>query len=328
VSGEEELLDWLGRLQPGTGLGFPGDDAAVLGRGAAARALTVDQQIAGIHVPEDLDPAVWARRLLAVNLSDLAAIGGRPQAALLTLAVPPGFPIRRFLRAAVDACRRAGVRLIGGDIARSTQAVTTMTLVGDRPTGGRWVTRSGAKPGDRLWLGGTVGLSAIGRRLVARGGRLAGNRIRLPDELELRPGLMPVARRALRSHLAPKPQLRLGRWLGTRRRAAAIDISDGLAKDLHRLCRASGVGAVIERRLLPLRGELTELAAALDESATDLALAGGEDYSLLFALPPRTTLPASLDGCPLGRITAGRRIWIADEEDREELAPTGWDHLR
>ena len=118
----------------------------------------------------------------------------------------------------------------------------------------------------------------------------------------------------------------MGRWLGSQRRAAAIDISDGLAKDLHRLCRASGVGAVIDSHLLPL-GELAELAAIVGETAIDLALGGGEDYSLLFTLAPRTTPPAKLAAHPIGSITAERRLWIANGERREELAPSGWDHL-
>lgn len=327
MSREEEVISWLRRLQPLAGLEVPGDDAAIVGRGTAARALTVDQQIAGIHVPADLDVAVWARRLLAVNLSDLAAMGARPRAALLTLAVPPTFPVRPFLRATVRTCRRYGLTLAGGDIARADQAVTSMTLLGTRARGSRWVSRSAGRAGDRLWIGGSVGLSAAGQRLVARGARLVANRVALPADLELDAATAKAARRAVRRHLAPQPQLELGEWLGARRRAAAIDVSDGLAKDLHRLCRASGVGAVIENDALPIGSDLATLAAIVGEPAAELALGGGEDYTLLFALPARATPPPDFGARPIGRLTPGRRLWIESSDGRRGLEPTGWDHL-
>ena len=325
---EEEIISWLRRQQPRAGLEGPGDDAAIVGRGSAARALTVDQQIAGIHVPADLDAAVWARRLLAVNLSDLAAMGARPRAALLTLAVPPTFPIGPFLRATVRTCRRYGLTLAGGDIARADQAVTTMTLVGTRARGSRWVSRSAGRAGDRLWIGSDVGLSAAGQRLVARGARLVANRVSLPADLGLDAAAGMAARRAVRRHLAPRPQLELGEWLGARRRAAAIDVSDGLAKDLHRLCQSSGVGAIIDNDALPISADLAKLASILDEPAIDLALAGGEDYTLLFALPPRTAPPAGFGARAIGSLTSEGRLWIDEgDEKRRSLAPAGWDHL-
>jgi thiamine-monophosphate kinase len=289
--------------------------------------MTVDQQIAGIHVPADLDVAVWARRLLAVNLSDLAAMGARPLTALLTLAVPLGFPVRRFLGATVRACRPYGMTLAGGDLARANQAVTTMTLIGTRARGSHWVSRSAGRAGDRLWIGGTVGLSATGQRLVARGARLAANRVSLPAEHRLDSAVAKAARRAVRRHLAPQPQLELGEWLGACRRAAAIDLSDGLAKDLHRLCRASGVGAIIESDSLPISVDVTTLAAIVGESTAQLALEGGEDYALLFALPPRKTPPEDFGARAIGRLTRDRRVWLEDGDARRALEPAGWNHL-
>lgn len=327
---EDELIDWLRRQQPGRGLHLPGDDGAVVGRGRAARALTVDQQIADVHVPSDLDPAVWARRLLAVNLSDLAALGARPMAALLTLAVPREFPIRTFLKAAVDACREAGVTLSGGDVARSPTPAAGMTLMGRRPPGGRWLRRDAACAGDRLWLGGPVGVSALGQRLVARGARMKGRRVTLPGRPELTTRLARLAREAVRRHLAPEPQLALGEWLGGRR-AAAIDVSDGLTRDLARLCRASEVGAVLDLGSLPRPAAVDELAATLDTDFHASALGGGEDYVLLFAVGPRTTPPPRFAARPVGRVVAQRGLWAENAPDsdggRQPLAPTGWDHL-
>ena len=327
VESEDDLIAWLTTLQPGSGLDLPGDDAAILGRGAAARALTADQQIAGVHVPPDLDPGVWARRLLAVNLSDLAAMGAEPQAALLTVAAPRGFALRRFLSAAVDACEAAGIHLAGGDVARAASAVTTMTVVGRRPPGNRWVSRRAARAGDRLWLGGTVGTSALGQRLVARGARWTGRGVSLGAGLDLSTGLTKLAKKAVRRHLAPRPQLTLGRWLGSTRRSTAIDVSDGLAQDLRRLCRASGVGATVDVDALPIDAALHSLAPSLGEDVYDLALGGGEDYVLLFALPPRTMPPASHGAVAIGRVLETRQVRF-ESGGRQKDVPDGWDHLR
>ena len=332
MGNEEQLISWLQRLQsrdlqPGSALSLPGDDVAILGHGTGNLAITVDQQIAGVHVPADLDPAVWAHRLLAVNLSDLAAAGAEPTAALSTLAVPPDFDLRRFLRAAVERCRKFGIPLIGGDVARAPTAVTTMTLIGRRPSRGRWLARSAAQPGDSLWLGGSVGTSAAGQRLVARGARLASNRVSLPAAIDLPTKLLPAARRAVRRHLLPAPQLELGRWLGGRRRAAVIDVSDGLAKDLHRLCAASGVGAEVEQAAIIIDNDLPELAQAVGSNALELALAGGEDYVLLFALPQRSRPPAEFGSRRIGKITASPAIRLIETGASRQLPPGGWDHI-
>jgi thiamine-monophosphate kinase len=323
---EDELVAWLRSLQTGDPDRLPGDDGAIVGRGSAARVVTVDQQIAGVHVPSDLHPAVWARRLLAVNLSDLAAMGSVPQTAFLTLAVPPEFRPRPFLRALVAALKPLETSLAGGDTARAPRAVTTLTLIGRRVEGGRFVRRRDARAGDRLWIGGPLGLSALGQRLVARGARIEGRRrVRLPPDTQGL-GTRRVLAAAVRRHLEPRPQLELGRWLGRRPRAAAIDVSDGLGRDLHRLCRASGVGAVVAGDALPT-GTLEPLAGHLGESALELALAGGEDYVLLFALPPRTRPPERFGAREIGRITAARSVLIEADGAQRALYDRGWDHL-
>ena len=333
---EDRLIAWLRRRTaraPGGDL--LGDDAALLPAGGPWAA-TVDSQIAGVHHPAGLDPAVVARRLLAVNLSDLAAVGAEPSYALLAFAAPAGFDHRRFFRALLAACARSGVTLAGGDLARATaSAVATLTLVGTRPAGGAWLTRSAARPGHSLWVAGTLGESAAGARLLSPGGgaRFAGGRVELPSHLAAG-ALGRAARRAVRRHLLPTPRLDLGRALA--RLAAArpgavggvIDLSDGLATDLRRLCAASGVGAKVETARLPRARGFARLAAAIDQDPIALALGGGEDYALLFSLADGVSPPTGFPCRRIGTIVAGRRLWMIDREGRRPLPDLGWDHLR
>jgi thiamine-monophosphate kinase len=326
VTGEDRLIAWLRRQIRRRGSDLLGDDAAVLP--AAAPVITVDQQIAGTHFPPDLAPAIVARRLLGVGLSDLAAMGATPRHALLALTLPEGFEPRPFFVALLDACETHGVLLAGGDLARGPVLAAALTLGGQRLERGRIVRRSSARAGDALWVGGSLGESAAGRLLVARGARPAGHGVRLPAELPQAAGLRKAARRAVHRHLEPKPQLDLGRWLARRRRAAAIDLSDGLAIDLHRLCAASSVGATIAADRLPLPPGLDRLAAWLDRPPLQLALAGGEDYVLLFALPPTVRPPSGIGAHRIGTVLPGRRVYLNEESARRPLPPAGWDHLR
>jgi len=299
---EDHLLRGLrSRLGPSSLLG---DDAAILSLPAEA-AVTVDSQISGVHFPPGLDPALVARRLLAVNLSDLAAMGAEPGHAFLALSAPPAFDRERFFDAFVEACREWNVTLAGGDLARCDQVVATLTLIGTKPAGGRWLRRSDAQPGHDLWLGGTVGESAAGRMLIARGA----------DAEEP----------AVRRHLMPVPQLALGRWLGRQSEGAAMDVSDGVAIDLHRLCRESGTGAVIDAEALPFADGFLDLCNTLAADPYELALAGGEDYVLLFTLPPGAQPP----GCHrIGTILGETKIEWIREGRRRALPAAGWDHLK
>jgi len=326
ASGEDELIAWLRRAARGAGGEAIGDDAAFLPPGGPW-AVTVDTQIEGVHFLPGLAPERLARRLLAVNLSDLAAVGAEPRWAVLALAVPPGFACRPFFRALLKACRGHGLRLVGGDLARGERLSAVLTLAGERVPGGRWVTRTGGRAGDGLWLGGRVGESALGRHLLARGAAWEGRGVTLPPPFEAPRSLAAAARRAVRRHLAPKPQLELGRWLAGRPRAAALDVSDGLAIDLHRLCRQSGVGGRIEARALAFPAALDALARRLGQSPLDLALAGGEDYVLLFALPAGEQPPPAFHSFQIGELTSGPGLLIEGEDGIEALAARGWDHL-
>jgi thiamine-monophosphate kinase len=326
VKSEDRLLRWLRHR-----LAEPliGDDAAVVP--PASYAVTVDSQIEGIHFVPGLDPGLLARRLLAVNLSDLAATGARPAYAFLALSTAPGFDHERFFRALLAACRRYGLQLAGGDLARSPHGtVATLTLLGTKPAGARWLRRSGAAAGHGIWLGGTVGEAAAGRLLIERGARLAGPRVELPAALGELQGLTAAARRAVRRHLRPEPQLALGAWLGEQRQGAAIaaiDVSDGLARDLHRLCRESSAGAEISAGALPLPDRFAPLCAALGAEPLAIALGGGEDYVLLFTLPPGREPPARFACRRIGTMTRRRRIRLIQNGESRDLPELGWDHL-
>lgn len=325
--GEDVLLRRLRRRSPGR---FLGDDAAILPAGEWA--VTMDSQIEGVHFPSGLDPAVCARRLLAVNLSDLAAMGAAPRFAFLALSTPPSFDHQRFFDALVRAGDRLGLVLAGGDLARHSVVTTSLTLLGERPPEGKWLRRGAARPGDRIWLGGTVGESAAGCELARRGATFDGRRVEIPETLGdasiFSSAIARAARRAVRRHFEPLPQLELGRALGRCRRAAAIDLSDGLARDLHRLCEESGVGAEIEMERIPLADRFAALAAHLGKNPEHFALGGGEDYVLLFALPEDVAPPRP--GCvEIGRATKERRLILRKSDGESvELEAAGWDHLK
>lgn len=326
LDGEDRLVAWMRRAMPGGDL--IGDDAAILD--AEAWAVTVDTQVGGVHQPVDLDPAWSARRLLAVNLSDLAAMGARPAYAFLSLGAPADYDRRRFLRAFGQAAAAHGLALAGGDLSRQPRLSATLTLLGRRPPRGRWLERTAARPGDALWVGGRLGEAALGLAVLAAGARLEGRAIRLPPAPRLSQRSRAAARRAVRRQLRPEPQLLLGEHLATSgERVAAIDLSDGLAKDLYRLCRAGGVGAEIVVERLPRTPRFETLARAFDRDPLELALFGGEDYVLLFSLPAASIVPDAFGCRRIGTMRAERGVWLrCGERSRRRLPDRGWDHLK
>lgn len=324
MTGEDSLIAWLRDRVDGLGWKLIGDDAASLP--PAKYQVTVDTQIAGVHFAADTEPELVARRLLAVNLSDLAAMGARPAYAFLALSAPRGFPHRPFFGALIEACSQFGVELAGGDLSRQPRLTAALTLLG--VPHGRVLRRDQASSGEQLWLGGPVGLSTLGCRLVLKGARLQGGLVTLPKILGLPASLRQVAKRAIRRHLEPAPQLELGRWLARRDGGAAIDLSDGLSRDLHRLCRESGVGARLDASALESSKELALLATRLGTSWRDAALAGGEDYVLLFSLPEHLAPPESFGCRRIGVLTDEPAIQLREPDGRlVDLPPAGWDHL-
>ena len=335
-SAEDRLTGWL-RQRLGTG-NLLGNDAAVLPELAAGArwVATVDSQIAGVHYPEGLDPALAARRLLAVNLSDAAAMGAEPGHALLALSGPPRLDRRRYLDGLITACEEHGVVLAGGDLARTTGLVIgTLTLLAELPAGRSPLLRSSARPGHDLWIGGSLGEAAAGLALLQRGATVEASdegaeatawRVALPQAVPAE--LAEAARRAVWRHLSPRPQLALGRGLAAAGAAgAAIDVSDGLALDLSRLCRASAVGAEVDSAALPRSPAFAELCAQLDLDPLDTALGGGEDYVLLFTLPADQAPPGGVSSRRIGRIRAEPGLLLRDGGTSRPLDAVGWDHL-
>jgi thiamine-monophosphate kinase len=275
-----------------------GDDCAVF-RPSGSREdwlLTTDMVIEDVHFLRSAHPAAAVGyRVLARGLSDIAAMGGEPRFCFLSLALAPWTDSRwlgGFFRGFFRLARQERTTLAGGDLAHSGKLTCDIVVVGAAPKG-KALRRDGACPGDGIFVSGRLGGSALGLR-TRRG-------------------------RAWQAHLYPLPRFRVGRFLREPLRAsAAMDLSDGLSLDLRRLCLASGVSAEMDREPPIFPG------ATLED-----ALHGGEDYELLFTLPPRARPPSAVEGVPItrvGTIREGRPGAIRFLGRR--LAPGGYDHFR
>jgi thiamine-monophosphate kinase len=258
-----------------------GDDAAVLAAPPGVRALlTTDLLTDGIHFHLSYTPGfLLGRKALAVSLSDIAAMGGVPHSFVVGVGLPRTTPpayARDLARGLADQARRFGVALVGGDTSASRSLFVSIALLGVIEPG-REVRRSGACPGDGLYVTGSLGAAAAGLALLRRAGR-KGTGARRPRGARR----LSLARQAIRAHRDPVPRTDAGRALGlTGLGAAMIDLSDGLAQDLPRLCRASRCGAIIEEAAIPVA---SAARAVLGQSGgLRSALSGGEDYELLFA---------------------------------------------
>lgn len=330
---EDELTAWLQRRCPSIG-----DDAAFV-RHRREIALTTDSQREGVHFLSGTSPADIGRRLLAVNLSDLAAVGAAPRQALCTLASPADWDRREFFEGLIGACEEYGVELVGGDLSKSSEVHTSLTVIGERVRFGRFLERASAQPGQSLWLAGTLGDSHLGLRLDQQGVATSD----LPEELR-------AAARAFRArHRRPEPQLEIGRWLaGRRTRVAAIDVSDGFALDATRLARASGVDLhVKESALFKTSGApeaFQSVAERLGAEPLVARLTGGEDYALIFTIhagldPKLRRLSSRHQLLRIGEVRSGSgrcmlELDVTDDgravssEDLLSTQGLGWDHLR
>ncbi len=289
------------------------DDAAVLAAVPGQLVLSADAMVEGVHFPAGEAPALIARKLLRTNLSDLAAMGARPLGYLLTIAVPRATDEAWFAGFAAGlAADQAefGLALLGGDSTATPGPVSvSLTILG---TAHAVLRRQGARPGDEIWVSGTIGDGALG--LLALRGEVAD-----PD------GFL-VSRYRL-----PQPRLELGRRLvGIAH--AAMDISDGLVQDLSHLCRAAGLGAVVEAARVP--ASAAALAAGREHQV--LRLTGGDDYELLFAASAAAaaavTAAAAACGTPVMRIGrfryAPRCVTVLDEQGGAiALERGGWSHF-
>jgi len=335
---EEALIERVrrrcGDAAPGPPDGIGDDAARVRPRRGWDLVWTADLLVEGVHFRERwTPPRLLGRKALAVNFSDVAAMAARPRAFLLALALPPSTPVDwldRFAGGVAGAARDIGAQCVGGDTTAARRGLlVSVTAIGEvRP--GRLLTRSAARPGDGLWVSGPLGASALGLKLLRAGWTPGGSRRHrgLPDR---------AARRAVRAHLDPRPPLALGPWLARRGTSrAAIDLSDGLSTDLPRLCRASGVGARIDRPALPLDPSVRAWARWKGADGEALALHGGEDYALLFAVPRRREgdLRYLLPGTGARPVRIGEvvdaaqgiRLRLADGSERS-MRPRGFEHF-
>jgi len=321
----ERILDRLpshARLARRVGLRIgAGDDAAVFSQPRGAEwVLTCDAFLENVHFLAPVHPPqAVGFKALARATSDLAAMGAAPRFFLLTLALPAHRATRwldGFLAGMARAARRFGLVLAGGDTAQSATVAISVTVLGEVARG-RAALRSGARPGDMLYVSGRLGAAQLGLELVLRG---------MHRERRWQP--------LLRPHLYPPVRLALGQWLSRRRAISAmIDISDGLSTDLWHLCQSSRVGA----RLWAERIPAVHVPPALRARGFDplkLALHGGEDYELLFSVPRRLSrwLPKVNRGVsitPIGEIVRGRAMVLMGSDGRSApLMPRGWDHFR
>jgi thiamine-monophosphate kinase len=290
-----------------------GDDCALLSTLPGTQTLvTTDFSLEGVHFRREWHPAdSVGHRCLTRGLSDIAAMGGEPFAAFLSLALPAALPQRwadQFFDGLLDTAKKAGVTLAGGDVSQSPAGVLAdITVVGTVPEG-RAILRSGASPGDRIFVSGELGAPfALLEQMYAA------------PERRYRASTYPA-------HFYPQAQLALARFLADKQiPSAMIDISDGLSIDLARLCRASQVGAVLQENAIPI--------ASLNRHEVELrhALHGGDEYQLLFTVPPGRRLPAERKGVALsliGYITEGDEISIEHDNGYvTELEPQGWQHF-
>ncbi|HEU0264440.1 MAG TPA: thiamine-phosphate kinase [Geobacterales bacterium] len=270
--GEFSFIDRLARQVPpasGVVTGI-GDDCAVTGMTSGTVTLTTtDMLLEGIHFDLSFtDPHRLGRKSLAVNLSDVAAMGGVPRFALLSLALPASMEVEFldcFMAGFLDQARQFDVALIGGDTCASAGGfVISVTVMGEGVPG-KVVRRRGARPGDAIYVTGTLGDSALGLEQLRRGVRQG---------------------EGVNRHLDPLPRVREGAFLAASAGISAmIDISDGLLADLGHILDQSVVGGVVELNRLPLSPELQQVVAAGGDDPYALPLAGGEDYELLFTAP-------------------------------------------
>jgi len=291
-----------------------GDDCAVLRIPPGHEALvTTDFSLEGIHFRREWHPPESVgHRCLTRGLSDIAAMGGQPIAAFLSLALPRTLPqkwVDEFMRGLLSLAQKFSVSLAGGDTAESPGGVLADIVVLGSVPKGKAILRSGAKPGDRIYVSGELGGSpATLRRMMERPKR------------KLSPRDFP-------RHFFPEPRLAIGRFLREKGLASAmIDLSDGLSTDLAHICDESGTGAQIESVSIPI----ASIGRPAHEVNLTSALHGGEDYELLFTAPRHKRVPGRIAGVPIseiGRITSNKRVLLTMDGEGFELKPQGWQHF-
>ena len=307
---ESRFVDFLKKRFPFTRGAGIGDDASAVRSGSGYQLITTDVLIENVHFRlKDLTPGELALKSLAVNLSDIAAMGGEPLYFYLGLGFPDRLPLtdlRRFFSGLEKGCRRWKVELAGGDYSRSRQMFISITLVG---RAGRPVFRHTARPGDRIGITGPVGESALGLRLLLKG-------VRSPYWS--------------RKHKTVTPEIEKGAILA-RRVHSMIDVSDGLLIDLKRVLDASGVGGEIAYEKIPVTEKMRSACRRYGFDEKELVLSGGEDYALLFTVSAANEKKLREDGIDyrlIGEVTRGHRLLVRDFGKPLSVRNNGFDHFR
>lgn len=329
IASEEDLIQrYLAPLAasvPGA-FGLKDDCAAIRPSSGCDLVVTTDALVSGLHFVADETPETIGWRALAVNVSDLAGKGAQPLYYVMALALPDTPTdewMMRFSSGLKDAQDRYGIVLIGGDTDHrpGVSLSVTITAMGQVPEG-RIVRRGTARAGDRIFVSGTLGDAALG--LIIR---------RNPDGKRF-PELDKEQREYLLDrYLRPAARIELSEPL-LKDASASMDISDGLAKDLGRMCKASGVGARVSLPLLPLSGAAARAVAAHPELAQAPAC-GGDDYEILATVPPKhaeafeeAALEAGVAVTNIGEIVSGSGVELLDANGKPVvLAKTGYDHF-
>lgn len=318
--GETELIERIQRLVGGiSAIGTLsvvqgiGDDCAVIEIGGHTLLLTVDMLVEGVHFRLDwIDARSLGWKSLAVNLSDIAGMGGTPACALLSLAIPAtltGEWFDNFTAGVMECAQIYGCALIGGDTNRSETVVIDITVLGT--VEGAPVLRSGAQPGNWLMVTGALGGSRAGLYALITG---------------------ETGGTDLTPHLRPIPRLREGQLARTLGVSAMMDISDGLSADLPKLLKASGVGAIVRQSAIPVHPTAYQWAVQHHEDPALFALQGGEDYELLITAQPdiaeRLIAKAKIPITRIGEIIGDPQLWLETETGERVLWTfQGWDHF-
>jgi thiamine-monophosphate kinase len=308
---DRKLLSEIGRAHLIRGIG---DDCAVLRPAIGSDLLvTTDLSLEGVHFRREWHPPESVgHRCLARGLSDIAAMGGEPIAAFLSLALPAKLPqswVDKFLKGLLNLADQFGVTLAGGDTSQSpSRVLADIVVLGSAPKG-RAILRSGASVGDLIYVTGTLGGSAAALGLLF-------------SKKKIDPQKFP-------RHFAPVPRIQAAQILRAEKiPTSMIDLSDGLSTDLSHICEASAVGAEIWAGAIP-RAKIGSPPKLVD---LELALHGGEDYELLFTASPRKRVPKRIAAVPvtcIGEITRKKRIALVNENgSRSILKPKGWEHFR
>ncbi|HXM18009.1 MAG TPA: thiamine-phosphate kinase [Candidatus Tumulicola sp.] len=305
-----------------------GDDAAVWKTKASHLSLvTTDMLVDGVHFRlHETSPQALGHKALAENLSDIAAMGGRPCVAVIALGITADVDeawAREFYTGMAGLGRRTGCAIAGGDIVRAPVLTIAPTIVGEvRRSNLR--TRAGARAGDVIVVTGPLGLAAAALRV---------SDARKTDTLRAESRAL-----LMRAYFTPEPRLREGRFLGSRRAVhAMMDISDGLSTDVARMARASALDAHVDAASLSVHPAVAEAARAAGVDARSLTLDGGDDYELLVAVETRAYphVARSFEAkfgrplCAVGRFESGAgNVWLLDGDRREPLPRGGYDHFK